>query len=521
MCLYAKKNDLFCVNWPIRNMNYNLTDMSNFTQEYARVVQESNRCFNSELNIKDHQVNGTKWCVDRESSGESGAFIADEMGLGKTVIMLMTMLMSPKKLTLVVVPASLLYQWSQQIKRVTGHDALLYYSHKKKKITHEMLISNGTVVTTYHSISVLKKNKNLPSTNPLHAIQWDRVIYDEAHHLRNRNALWHGATKVNSAFSWMITGTPIQNKLTDFKNMCSIASVSRSEASVLRRTKLQVGIKLAPPIFHNITVDWSGPEELALAKQIHWTLRFPGTMVERIVRMQLCKQACIYPQLLQNNQRYVGTNILERSGPHTLDTAYKQHSKLDSVVNTIFQRKRNGNGKLVFCQYRHEMTTLKALLNSKNISVTLIDPTITSKQKLSILTANSLPDNSYINRLPIELTRLINSYLKTDVTILQIRSSCEGLNLQDNYAEVYFVGPAWNPSVEAQAIARCHRIGQKKQVEVFRFYMEKFKQEGFPPIMTSQGSLVNYYNMDQYILRKQDLKRTISTNFFEERRVIA
>jgi hypothetical protein len=51
--------------------------------------------------------------------------------------------------------------------------------------------------------------------------------------------------------------------------------------------------------------------------------------------------------------------------------------------------------------------------------------------------------------------------------------------------------------------------------------MEKFKQEGFPPIMTSQGSLVNYYNMDQYILRKQDLKRTISTNFFEERRVIA
>jgi SNF2 family DNA or RNA helicase len=383
-----------------------------------------------------------------------------------------------------------------------------------------MLISNGTVVTTYHSISVLKKNKNLPSTNPLHAIQWDRVIYDEAHHLRNRNALWHGASKVKSGFSWMITGTPIQNKLTDFKNMCSIAEVGRSVASVLRRTKLEVGIKLAPPIFHNITVEWSGPEELALAKQIHWSLRFHGTMVERLVRMQLCKQACIYPQLLQNNQSYVGTNILQRSGPHTLDTAYKQHSKLDSVVNTILHRKRNGKGKLVFCQYRHEMTTLKALLNSKNISVTLIDPTITSKQKLSILTASSLPDDSYINRLPIELTRLINSYLKTDVTILQLRSSCEGLNLQDNYAEVYFVGPAWNPSVEAQAIARCHRIGQKKQVEVFRFYMEKFKQEGFPPIMTSQGALVNYYNMDQYILRKQDLKRTISTNFFEERRVI-
>ena len=243
-------------------------------------------------------------------------------------------------------------------------------------------------------------------------------------------------------------------------------------------------------------------------------------MIEKIVRMQLCKQACIYPRLLQNNQHYVGTNILDQSGVDTLKTAYKQHSKLDSVVNTILPRKNNGNGKLIFCQYRHEMTTLKTLLNSKNISVTLIDPTITSKQKLSILTASSLPENSYVKGLPSDLVAIINSYLKTDVTILQIRSSCEGLNLQDNYAEVYFVAPAWNPSVEAQAIARCHRIGQRKQVEVFRFYMQKFDQQGFPALTTSQGDLVNYYNLDQYILRKQDLKRTISTNFFEERRVI-
>jgi SNF2 family DNA or RNA helicase len=495
--------------------------MSIFTEKYAEVLQQSNRSFNGELNIKDHQVNGTKWCVERECSGETGAFIADEMGLGKTVIILMTMLMSPKKSTLIVVPASLLYQWHEQIMRITGYDALLYYGYKKKKITQDMLVSSNIVVTTYHSISVLKKNKNLPSKNPLHHIQWDRVIYDEAHHLRNRNALWHGATSVKSTFSWMITGTPIQNKLADFKNMCSVAGVSRSDASILRRTKLQVGIKLSPPIFHNITVEWSNPEELSLAKQMHYQLRFAGNnIIDKIVAMQLCKQACIYPKLLQNNQHYIGNNMLQQPRQETLDIAFNQHSKLDSVVNTILPRKNNGNGKLVFCQYRHEMATLNSLLNSKNISVTLIDPTITSKQKLSLLTTNSIPENYNIDGLPLEVIHLINSYLKTDVTILQIRSSCEGLNLQDNYAEVYFVGPTWNPSVEAQAIARCHRIGQKKQVEVFRFYMEKFHQQGFPPMTTSHGALVNYFNLDQYILRKQDLKRTISTNFFEERTLI-
>jgi hypothetical protein len=56
-----------------------------------------------------------------------------------------------------------------------------------------------------------------------------------------------------------------------------------------------------------------------------------------------------------------------------------------------------------------------------------------------------------------------------DVLILQIQTGCEGINLQDKYSEVYFVSPSWNPAVEDQAIARCHRIGQKKNVCVFKF----------------------------------------------------
>ena len=61
-----------------------------------------------------------------------------------------------------------------------------------------------------------------------------------------------------------------------------------------------------------------------------------------------------------------------------------------------------------------------------------------------------------------------------DVLILQIQTCCEGLNLQQ-FSEVYFVSPDWNPSVEDQAIARCHRFGQKDPVIVYRFIMEPFK----------------------------------------------
>jgi hypothetical protein len=68
--------------------------------------------------------------------------------------------------------------------------------------------------------------------------------------------------------------------------------------------------------------------------------------------------------------------------------------------------------------------------------------------------------------------RILNG--NTNVLILQIQTGCEGLNLQQHYSEIYFVSPHWNPSVEDQAIGRCHRIGQKKQVQVFRFEMEGF-----------------------------------------------
>ena len=66
-----------------------------------------------------------------------------------------------------------------------------------------------------------------------------------------------------------------------------------------------------------------------------------------------------------------------------------------------------------------------------------------------------------------------------DVLILQIQTCCEGLNLQQ-FSEVYFVSPDWNPSIEDQAIARCHRFGQTEPVIVFRFTMASFKIPATP-----------------------------------------
>ena len=88
---------------------------------------------------------------------------------------------------------------------------------------------------------------------------------------------------------------------------------------------------------------------------------------------------------------------------------------------------------------------------------------------------------------------------ENDVLIIQIQTGCEGLNLQ-KFNEIYFIGPHWNPAVEDQAIARCHRIGQLKPVIVYRFIMEKFD---------------DCESLDMYIRDIQEKKRGLVRDMFD------
>ena len=86
---------------------------------------------------------------------------------------------------------------------------------------------------------------------------------------------------------------------------------------------------------------------------------------------------------------------------------------------------------------------------------------------------------------------------------MQIQTGCEGLNLQQNYSEIYFVSPHWNPAVEDQAIARCHRIGQVKPVFVHRFEMQPFDKDDTLDALDTM-------TIDSYTSFKQDVKRDVA-----------
>ena len=97
---------------------------------------------------------------------------------------------------------------------------------------------------------------------------------------------------------------------------------------------------------------------------------------------------------------------------------------------------------------------------------------------------------------------------KADVLIMQIQTGCEGLNLQQNFSEIYFISPHWNPFIEDQAIARCHRIGQTKSVDVFKFEMKGFKK--------GEDSDNTPISMETYVNQVQSSKRYISNEILGE-----
>lgn len=453
------------------------------------------------LEQKDYQVHGVRRMLELEMTEEPlygcrGGLLTDEMGLGKTIQMLGLIVSNQVKRTLIVMPRALLDQWETAIIKYLGHHPLVFHGGRK---TEKDFKTSPVVITTYGMITYRKSDKEEEQhASPLASIRWNRIIYDEAHHLRNKGtATFAGASKLQSSIKWFVTGTPIQNAIGDLYSLLRIFGISpdiyRNEDGLINimkhfnigRTKKQVGINLKDVMRHRIVVDWETDEEHNVAADIHSLLSFSKVTVKNVNKMISFLANHPLPALLRMRQMCIDGTMLKAAAEKMVDNGIldkddiqsgglEKRSKLNAVMKTIRERKDNGNSKIIFTHFHHEIDYIEKKLREMGLSVGVVDGRVSQCVRDDILTSTY------------------------DVLILQIKASCEGLNLQ-HYNEVYFTSPHWNPAVVDQAIARAHRIGQTKKVEVFEYEMAGF----------GDGSL----SIDGYCFQIQSLKRKIMKIF--------
>ncbi|CAM6038922.1 unnamed protein product [Sphagnum compactum] len=185
-----------------------------------------------------HQRIALAWMLKRENEGHSplGGLLADDQGLGKTISMLALILKNRAPVvrkgfskgsrtagTLVVCPVSVLRQWAQEIRdKATGMAGLrvLIYHGKKRTNDQNELAMYDVVLTTYtvvgKEVPIPSSNKNSSDSGPIAFMDWFRVVLDEAQTIRNRNTRTaQAAWNLHAKHKWCLTGTPIQNSITD------------------------------------------------------------------------------------------------------------------------------------------------------------------------------------------------------------------------------------------------------------------------------------------------------------------
>lgn len=497
------------------------------------------------LSEKKHQISGLRFCLERECGinslhGVKGGIIADEMGLGKTILMLGCIISNfkgekGKTNTLVVLPLALLGQWADIFERFMGHTPLVYHGAAAKEVSDEELKAAPVVLTTYGMIAErLPKETEIRKprlmASPLWSVQWNRVIMDEAHHIRNMDTgSFRGALMLRANIRWLVTGTPIQNKASDFYALCKVLGFEEGVYTditqirqiigthLLRRTKKQAGIKLPPIQAEQITVPWGSDSEKDIAKQIHSQTHFSDVTVDNVddiigalahgmPTLIRARQVCVFPHLLNGAIRR-----LQERGDLSWDVEMKKIktcSKMTGVTKHILDgfKLRDGRRKIVFCHYRGEIDLLKALLTKDGVVCESVDGRTNKRQReIALDYAVSSGGFSRVCRAWRDSAEwmfpIIDKFIAPQVLIVQIQTANEGLNLQ-HFQDIYFTSPHWNPAVEEQAIARAHRIGQSVKVRVYRFIMENFDAE--------DEGLERPITIDRYCQIVQDRKRELT-----------
>ena len=403
------------------------------------------------------QYRGVEWLV-----GQNGALLADDMGLGKTVqvISAMRVLFNHAKLrtSMIVCPKSLIPNWERELRRWApelGIAILTPPAHIREDAWGVMAGRCHVLLTNYEQ---LRAPPGVLVRNPP-----DLVIADEAHRLRNRGTqVTSGSLQLKPKRFWMVTGTPLERDLEDLATLLSMIAPGRFSPT---------DAKLHPSSLR------SRASVYVLRRQKGEVLEELPTVLDTTEILELSKaQTRAYRSAIKEYRRRS-----ERGGELALLTRLQAVCDLEPVSRQsckvertlqLLGRIRGYQEKAVI--FSHRLDPLREL--QRRIT------NCWGSEALVLLTGEVDGE---------ERERAVAHFCNDDRVLVLLASSRiggEGLTLVEAN-HIFLFNQWWNPSVNDQARDRVVRIGQKRNVRVYRFCCYGTIEEHMEQVLASKREL--------------------------------
>uniref|UniRef100_A0A915LJL4 Uncharacterized protein n=1 Tax=Meloidogyne javanica TaxID=6303 RepID=A0A915LJL4_MELJA len=472
--------------------------------------------------MRDYQIRGLNWLIQLQHNGING-ILADEMGLGKTLqtISVLGFIKHYKHQNgpfLIIVPKSTLQNWENEFKRwcpSISTVTLIGDQEARQKIIQETIQPHNfeALITSYEmvlkTLSVLKK------------FMWRYLIIDEAHRIKNeKSKLSEMVRLLKSKNRLLITGTPLQNNLhelwallnfllpekfgnsDDFDAMFAEDNVLAENSDLvkrlhrilqpflLRRLKSDVEKSLLPKKELKVYVGMSKLQRewytKILMKDID-ILNSSGKVEKaRLMNILMHLRKC-------TNHPYLFDGA-EPGPPFTTDKHLVENcGKMVLIDKLLIKLKEQGFGSrvLIFSSMTRMLDILEDFCWWRGYQYCRLDGQTPHEDRQQSIDAFNAP--------------------KSEKFIFMLTTRAGGLGINLATADVVIIYDSdWNPQVDLQAMDRAHRIGQTKQVKVFRFVTENVEERiiekaemklRLDNIVIQQGRLVE----SQKTLGKEDM----------------
>ena len=488
-------------------MSRKLQNLSNF-EEIAKAEPPID--FNGSL--RPYQEAGYNWFHFLQEF-KFGGVLADDMGLGKTVQTLALLQKQKEELkstdhaktSLLVLPTSLVYNWQKEADKFAPKLRILMHVGSNRFKDAYAFTHFDLVITTY---GIVRSDEELFSK-----FFFNYIILDESQNIKNPTSKSFKSIKsLKSRHKLALSGTPIENSVSDiwsqmhFSNPGLLGSYSffqkefvipiekkKDESTakrlqaiikpfVLRRTKSQVATELPPKTEQIVYCEMneSQAELYESTKSEYRNALLEGTVNDNAKGNQIALlQGLTKLRQLANHPKMVDADYTEDSG------------KFEAVINMLESISTEGNKVLIFSQFVKHLDIFKSYFQQKNIPF------------------------AYLYGATKDRAQAVQEFKENDavkVFLISIKAGGVGLNLTEaDY--VFILDPWWNPAVEQQAIDRSHRIGQTRNVFIYKFISKDTVEEKIVALQNRKMSIATSLitTEDSFVksLSQDDLKELL------------